>query len=235
MKKLTLEQFQNKLNLVHPQEKLKTLNYDGDSYSCDVICLTCNTQYKKIAGNFVDKRKKSICKKCFPTQPNIFKTSYLPPNGYKLIGQYKGMQVKTLVRHLDCGFIWEVKPNNLENGKGCPKCNKKISKGEQKIIQWLKNQNINFIHQYNLNIDEHHLTIDFYIPQYDLYIEYNGEQHYNPVAFFGGLEKFKKQIELDNLKKDFLKEKLLIISYIDFNKIEFILESSTTISKESRL
>ena len=68
-----------------------------------------------------------------------------------------------------------------------------------------------------------------------LYIEYNREQHYNPIAFFGGEEKFKKQIEYDCLKKDFLKDKLLVISYLDFDKIESILESSTTISEESTL
>jgi hypothetical protein len=34
------------------------------------------------------------------------------------------------MKHNFCGFIWEVKPSNLENGKGCPKCNRKISKGE---------------------------------------------------------------------------------------------------------
>ena len=65
MRKLTLEQFQQKLNNVHPKEQLQALNYNGDSNDCDVKCLTCGSCYTKKAGYFVDKRKVSICKKCF--------------------------------------------------------------------------------------------------------------------------------------------------------------------------
>lgn len=235
MRRLTLEEFQLKLNDIHPKEKLKALNYNGDSKECDVQCVTCNTIYRKKANLFKDKRKISICKKCFPTHPNTLKENYVPRQGYSLIGKYTGMQNKVLMRHNACGFIWETKPNNLENGKGCPKCNRKISKGEQKIIKWLKDYDINYTTQKKIDIEGHHLSFDFYLPEYDLYIEYNGEQHYNPVAFFGGEEKFKKQVEYDNLKKNFLKDKLLVISYLDFNKIESILESSTTIPNGSTL
>lgn len=235
MRQLTLEEFQLKLNNIHPKEKLKALNYSGDSEECDVQCITCGTIYRKRAGCFKDKRKVSICKKCFPTQPNTLKENYVPRKGYSLIGEYTGMQNKVLMRHDICGFIWEIKPNNLENGKGCPKCNRKVSKGEQRIIEWLKNHNINYVAQKKMDIEGHHLSFDFYLPEQDLYIEYNGEQHYNPVAFFGGEEKFKKQVEYDNLKKNFLRDKLLIISYLDFDKIESILESSTTIPDGSTL
>lgn len=235
MRQLTLEEFQLNLNNIHPEEKLRALNYNGDNKECEVQCITCGTIYKKKAGYFKDKRKISICKKCYPTQPNVLKKDYTPKEGYSLIGKYTGMQNKVLMKHDFCGFIWEVKPSNLENGKGCPKCNRKISKGEQKIIKWLENNHINYTPQKKIDIEGHHLSCDFYLEDYDLYIEYNGEQHYNPIAFFGGEEKFKKQIEYDCLKKDFLKDKLLVISYLDFDKIESILESSTTISEESTL
>lgn len=229
MKKLTLEQFQDKLNKTHPLEKLKAINYDGNSKECQVMCLKCQNIYVKRAGYFVDKRKKSICKNCFPTQPNVLKSNYTPSNKeYELVEEYKGMQQKVLVRHKKCGFIWSVKPNNLENGKGCPKCNKKISKGERKIINYLEQNNIEFIPQYLVEIEGHKLYCDFYLPLYDLYIEYNGEQHYNPVAFFGGENKYKKQVFNDNLKRNYLKNKLVEISYLDFDNIESILKSSTT-------
>lgn len=234
MRKLTLEEFQQKINEIHPREKLIALTYNGDSCECSVMCKKCGNIYVKKAGYFKDKRKVSICKTCFPTQPNKIKTNYVPPKNYELVGEYKGMQNKTLVRHKTCGFIWNVKLNNLEHGKGCPKCNKKMSKGEQRIVNWLNINHIKFESQKKIDIDCHHLSIDFYLPDYELFIEYNGEQHYNPIAFFGGEQKFKKQIENDNLKKYYLKEKLLIISYLDFNNIESILESSTTIRKRSR-
>jgi hypothetical protein len=85
------------------------------------------------------------------------------------------MQHKIKVRHLECGFIWKITPSNLKLGKGCPKCNKKISKGEQKIINWLDKNSIEYLSQYPLKIDKHTLFVDFYLPKLDLYIEYNGE------------------------------------------------------------
>lgn len=235
MKKLTKEEFEDKIKSAHPRENLKVISYGGDKKNSEVVCLNCNTHYIKQSGCFTDRRKVSICKNCFPTQPNTLKTDYKPPEGYELLEPYKGMHNKIKVKHLNCGFIWEITPNNLDLGKGCPKCNRKISKGEQKIIKWLNDNNITYETQKKIIIDGHNLTIDFYLPKIDLYIEYNGEQHYKPVNFFGGEEKFKKQQFLDSLKVKELKEKLLVISYEDFNNINKILESSTTISKESTL
>lgn len=234
MKKLSNEEFNKRLKIIHPKENLQVINYETYAKDCQVKCLSCGSLYTKKGAYFLDKRKISICKKCFPTQEGVFKQNYTPPLGYEIIESYKGAHTKILVRH-ECGFIWKVKPGNLNNGKGCPKCSKKFSKGERKIIEFLDNKNINYIFQYPIEIKGHHLVIDFYLPDHNIFIEYNGEQHYQPVNFFGGEEKFQKQIENDKLKKDFFKDSLIEISYLDFDNIFEILESSTTISKESRL
>lgn len=234
MKKLTLEEFELQVNAIHNKENLKVLNYINKSEKCEVKCLKCGTVYCKVAALFTDKRKVSICKNCFPTHTNIKLETYELPEGYEYVEKYNGMHNKVLIKH-KCGFIWGITPNNIKLGKGCPKCNKAKSKGEQKIEQFLINNNIKYIAQFPIDILEHKLSIDFYLPDFDLYIEYNGEQHYHPVNFFGGQEKFEKQIALDNLKKKKLKEKLLIISYLDYDNIEDILRSSTTIPQGSTL
>lgn len=233
MKKLTLEEFNKKLKLIHPNENLEAISYGGDRKETEVICLNCGTHYIKNGGNFLDKRKTSICKKCFPTHSNKLKENYIPPKGYVLKETYKGMHNKILVQH-NCGFIWKITPNNLDMGKGCPKCNKLKSKGEQKIEKWLIDNNINYIFQYPMKLLGHNLIFDFYLPDFDLYIEYNGEQHYKPIKHFGGEKRFLKQVELDNIKINEIGEKLLIISYLDFQNIENILKSSTTIPNGSR-
>lgn len=234
MKKLTLEDFQARLKEVHPKENLQTIEYQSGRLPAAVKCLTCGTSYVKNGEYFLDKRKVSICKKCFPTRPNTLKETYELPEGYEYVEEYKGMQNKVLIKH-ECGFIWKITPSNIKMGKGCPKCNRKISKGEQKIIQYLEEHNIEFQRQYKIDLEGHHLSIDFYLPEYDLYIEYNGEQHYQPIKHFGGQSKFFSQLYLDNLKKDYFKNKLLVIPYTQFENIEKILESSTTISKESTM
>jgi hypothetical protein len=223
MRKSTLEEFQNKINEIHPKEKLQVISeYINRTSPITVKCLICNSEYTKNTCNFIDKRKVSICKKCFPTQKNTLKDDYIPPDDITLLEPYRGMHNKIKVKH-SCGFCWEITPNNLNLGKSCPKCSKKISKGEQKIMNWLNEKGIEYIFQYSITIEGHPLRIDFYIPDYDLYIEYNGIQHYQSVDFFGGQKRFEKQQEYDSLKNNLLKEKLLNISYLDFDSIESIL------------
>ena len=80
-----------------------------------------------------------------------------------------------------------------------------------------------------MKIKDYNLVLDFYLPQYDLYIEYNGEQHYSPINFFGGKERFLQQLKWDEAKQKYLKNKLLVIPYTLYDNIENILKSSTTI------
>lgn len=65
--------------------------------------------------------------------------------------------------------------------------------------------------------------LDIYFPDYNIAIEFQGEQHFKPVDFFGGEESFKKVIELDRRKKKLCDENncelLYVISGYDFNEI----------------
>ena len=87
-------------------------------------------------------------------------------------------------------------------------------------------------------INGHTLFFDFYLPKFEMVIEFQGEQHYKSVEYFGGDEAFEKRKHYDDLKKEWCKSngiRLLEISYTDIDNIEEILLSSTTISKESTL
>ena len=79
------------------------------------------------------------------------------------------------------------------------------------------------------------LPFDFYIPKYNLVIEYQGEQHYYPVDFSytptteskeKALRIFGEIRQRDEIKKEFCKKNkidFLEISYRDYNKIEEII------------
>lgn len=43
--------------------------------------------------------------------------------------------------------------------------------------------------------------LDFYLPTLNIAIECQGEQHYKPIDFFGGVTNFKMQHERDELKR----------------------------------
>ena len=56
MKKLTLIDFQNRLDVVHPKENLRAIEWNGGKQLATVKCLTCNKIYSKNGEYFLDKR-----------------------------------------------------------------------------------------------------------------------------------------------------------------------------------
>lgn len=143
---------------------------------------------------------------------------------YELLSDYKGSNSKILVRH-KCGFVWKASAHSFLSYVGCPKCNQKHSKGEQKIIQFLKNNcipfdtEVSFSWQSNLK-----RRYDFYLPEQNLIIEYMGEQHYKETNFFK--VSLIEQQKIDKTKKEeaiLNNFQYLAISYKDFNNIDTIL------------
>ena len=43
--------------------------------------------------------------------------------------------------------------------------------------------------------------LDIYLPEYKVALEYQGQQHYRPVDFFGGEKAYEKQVKRDRRKK----------------------------------
>ncbi|GAA0102503.1 hypothetical protein UT300012_32180 [Paraclostridium bifermentans] len=128
-----------------------------------------------------------------------------------------------------CGYEWSAMIGNISKGKWYPQC--KSSKGEKKISMWLNKNNIKYeiekefddlISDLNVN-----LRYDFYLPEYNLLIEYQGEQHEKYIpGFHENKNSFKRQKEHDKRKKIYAKNnnvKLLEIWYWDFDNIEEIL------------
>lgn len=116
------------------------------------------------------------------------------------------------------GNIWTARPNDILNGKGCPQCNE--SHGERCVRLWLDNLGVSYVREKTFddcrNIKP--LPFDFYLPDYNICIEYQGRQHYEPVDYFGGEEQFKAQQHNDNIKKEYCDSnniKLLCIPYYE--------------------
>lgn len=112
---------------------------------------------------------------------------------------------------------------------GCPVC--KESKGEKEIRLYLSKHKINYIQQHKFLEckNKYTLPFDFYLPDKNLCIEYNGIQHYEPVNFFGGVNKLKEQIKNDNIKINYCEKngiKYAIIRYDEniLNKLKNIIK-----------
>jgi very-short-patch-repair endonuclease len=97
-------------------------------------------------------------------------------------------------------------------GSGCPYCNS--SKGESSIRQHLLDQNIRFEEQKYFdgcrNPDSNYmLPFDFYLPDHNSCIEFDGAQHFKPFSFSSDkspetmVRNFEKQYRIDCLKNHF--------------------------------
>jgi very-short-patch-repair endonuclease len=77
-----------------------------------------------------------------------------------------------------------------------------MSAGEKRIYNYLQRKNIEFIWQKRFKDckDKNTLPFDFYLPKYNLIVEFDGEQHYKITFRFGkeGLEKTQKHDLIKN-------------------------------------
>ena len=144
------------------------------------------------------------------------------------IEPYKGAHATIKFKCLKCGNTWKATPDRiLREGSGCIACG--ASQGERLIANTLRKMNIDFETQKTfedcVNIGK--LRFDFYLPKYNICIEYQGEQHYKPICFskkeYGKeIENFKSLQERDKIKRKFCKNKKIKLIEISFKDISLI-------------
>ena len=131
------------------------------------------------------------------------------------VEDYKGNKEK-ITHTCIKGHIYYQTPSDHLQGIGCPICNE--SHGEKYIRNYLGEHNIKYISQKKFKDlkDKAYLSYDFYLPDYKILIEYQGQQHYESFEYFGGKDKFRKQQYHDKLKREYAKNngyKLLELHY----------------------
>lgn len=124
----------------------------------------------------------------------------------------------------------EIKPINLISGGSICKLCKNSSKGESKIENILIENKVKYIREKTF-VDcrgiKRPLPFDFYLPDYNICIEFDGIQHYKPVERFGGIEGFNEIVKNDNIKNNYCllnNIKLIRISYKDKKLINYIIQ-----------
>ena len=126
-----------------------------------------------------------------------------------------------------CDKYFLQSPGNHLNGKGHKDC-AVVSKGEKKICDILCLMGIYFDREKKFNgcSDKQHLPFDFYLPDHNICIEYDGEIHYHSIDFFGGEGKLKDRQRKDKIKTDYCIENdinLIRIPYWEYDNIDIIL------------
>ena len=167
-------------------------------------CKKCATDIKKkiVAKNFV-LRSNEIHNKKYDYSKSI----------------YKGWNEKVCIICPEHGEFWQNGGAHLM-GAGCPKCNK--SKLEIEISNFLNENNINYVEgEHFAWLGKQHL--DFYLPDYKIAIECQGEEHFKEINFFGGKYGFiytnKRDINKNKLCKQ---NSIKLLYYTNLNYDNFL-------------
>jgi len=172
-------------------------------------CSQCGKSKKKTKNEFVEQSNK-IHNNKYDYSLAIYKNAHTK---IKIICPVHG--------------IFEQRPCNHTKGVGCPSCRE--SHGEKEIKKILDKKNISFI--YNKRYKEcrykNPLPFDFYLPDYNICIEYDGEQHFRSWNRWGGDEALRTQKIRDKIKTDFCAQNNITLIRISYN--ENILEKLNSI------
>ena len=228
----TLEEVKHIVELVEGYELLST-EYDPNKKI--KIRHICGNEYEVTLNNFKRGKRCPICQ--LKREEKRIKKDYVVKNinkeGYEVIS-LNGFNKSSDKIKLKCpkGHIYEVSWNTFQQGRRCPYC--KSSKGENKVKDYLDSKNIIYYQQYKFEDckNDRSLPFDFYLPQYNTCIEYDGQQHYKLIDFSGNMtiEEQEDRLEYykrnDNIKTKYCKDnniKLIRIPYWEFDNIENIL------------
>ena len=188
-------------------------------------------------GNFKHGKR---CKICYYEKKRIntllsydYVKSEIEKIGYSLVSTSYESAITRMKMKCDRGHIYESSWSNFQQGHRCTSCNETL--GEQAVRFYLENNKIEYISQHSFKDclgDYRLLHYDFYLPQYNTIIEYDGEGHFKPVRFNGiplelAIEKYERTIRYDEIKNVYCEKKnikLIRISYEDFKNVSDILK-----------
>lgn len=198
----------------------------------ECMCTIHNEKYETLVESVINGRG---CNKCSIEKSRNYLTFLEAQEKLKRnkpdieLISYEQCSKPITVRCTNCGELWQT---NIQEPSRCPNCDNKFI-GESLVYQYLKSHNISFIHQHKFEdcFDINQLVFDFYLPELNTCIEYNGKQHYMPIDRFGGEERFLTQVKHDEIKREYCKRNninLIEIKYTikSYKKIEECLNNA---------
>lgn len=204
------------------------------SISC--TCVNCNRTFNVKPADILSRKG---CPKCNidnlpqrqakPFQQFVSELKSINPD-IIVLGGYTKASERVDVKCNICGHQWSPIGTSLTSGFGCPRCAQ--SRGEKVISQFLKDNSVAFIPQQTFSglvgVGGRLLSYDFYLPEYNLLIEYQGEYH-DGTAGNQTTEEFIRQQEHDKRKKKYADKhniQLLTIWYYEQDKMIEILNNT---------
>ncbi len=234
--KLNTEDFIKKSKLIHGDKyDYSQVFYNGNKIKVNIIC--------NKHGAFVQTPNMHLngsgCSKCAGVGRSsidfINDASEMHDNKYDYSKTNYEKYNKPIIIICPIHGKFEQKPFIHIRGSGCQKCSE--SKGERKVALFLDKNKLNFERQKTFDDLRNKKTnrllkFDFYLPEYNVCIEYDGEYHYEPWRlYFDKSEanaKFEEMKLRDKIKDKYCSNKnirLLRIPYFELKNIDKIISS----------
>lgn len=218
----THEQYITELALVNPNiEPLE--EYQTNMTKILHKCKVDGYEWMTTPINLLAGRKCPVCSKPTRLTHEIY-LAKLQANHIQVepIESCINAHTKILHKCLRCGNEWMSTPNNILAKNGCPSCSS--SMGEVRVREWLDGHNIRYEIQKRFDDcrDKKPLPFDFYLPDHNICIEYDGQQHFNPYAFHkDGAKEAEERFEItkihDRIKNEYCKNKGIRLIRIPYN------------------
>ena len=191
----------------------------------NILHKKCGNISNQMLSNHLSRKNSRGCVYCYGNLPKTLSElqeisdQIHGKDEYKILQKPSNYYDYVKVKHNICGTInkTNMKLHITEKCK-CTLCSE--SSGEKTIRRYLMENKLNFETQKKFEgcMNKRKLPFDFFLPDLNICIEYDGIQLFKPIEIFGGIESYLKLLKRDQIKNEFcLKKdiKLIRISYLD--------------------
>lgn len=206
--KSNTEEFILKAREVHGDRyDYSNTNYINNKTKVCIICPKHGEFWQMPYNHF----KGEGCQKCYDNRRGISQrsnTEEFIEKAKKIHGDkydyskvnYINCDTKVCIICPEHGEFWQRPDHHLASKCGCPLCQEKHL--EINVAKMLSDNNIKFERQKTFDwlinpTTNYHQYLDFFLPDYKIAIECQGEQHFEKRDFFGGLDEFEKNVKRD--------------------------------------
>lgn len=182
------------------------------------LCLKCGHEWYAAPNALLHGNH---CPECSmhrkPHDQYVEELSSMNPN-IDVVGTYINANTNIAHRCKICGYEWLARPSHLLHGLGCPSCHG--TSGEQAVRQWLTDNCIRYETQkcFADCKNQRVLPFDFYLPDYNCCVEYDGAQHFREVELWGGKEYLLQRQHNDKIKNDYCQKNNMYLIRIRYDE-----------------
>lgn len=231
-KRITTEEYAKKIYSMYGDEYTLLSEYASAHKKVKIRHNICGNEYMVNPSSFTHGNGCAVCAGVIKYSDEYVKSIIENDDigEYQLVSEYKGALSPISIKHLPCGSTFESTFGIILYRGYVPVCKKcETTHGEALVRKALDNCGIRYEREFFVSDKGANMYFDFYIPEGNIFIEYDGIQHFK--RSFGDTNKqFYKRISRDRRKEAYIDERGFILIRIPYT-VTSLSEVKETIQK----